>query len=233
MEVRNFVIMMIMASLSLTFVLLIALGLYHYRPDLIGLDSSSKIEKSIIKEDTLYVEPTVQITQQRYELLNEELLKKIRFKQEKDSLLRVSMVFLDSIEYFRRSSTSYKDSLLGAENRLSEEAKRFASLSDSLAKIAKNYDLALKKVKDAEARLDAQETFIEEELDSLTIKGYQEFAKIYNNSNPVEVAKILEVIDERDAAMILKKMSKRKAGKVIDAMDPQRAATILLLGAVE
>ena len=58
--------------------------------------------------------------------------------------------------------------------------------------------------------------------DSLSIKNFDEFAKIYNNSNPRDVAKILEQLDERDAAMILKKMNKKKAGKILESMLPRK-----------
>jgi flagellar motility protein MotE (MotC chaperone) len=86
------------------------------------------------------------------------------------------------------------------------------------------------KVKQAELKISDQEKFISQKEDSSQKIAFQNFAKIYNNSKPADVAKILEQIDERDAAMILNMMSKKKAGKIIESMKPEQAAAILLLG---
>jgi flagellar motility protein MotE (MotC chaperone) len=74
------------------------------------------------------------------------------------------------------------------------------------------------------------EDMLANRYDSMEVKNFETFAKIYNSANPKDVAKILEQIDERDAAKILKLMQNKKAGKVLEAMLPEQAAAILIIG---
>jgi len=103
-------------------------------------------------------------------------------------------------------------------------------LVDSVSKVNQELSGVASRLETARKRIENYEEMLESRIDSASRMNFVAFAKIYDNSNPADVARILEQLDERDAARILKLMQRRNAGKVLEAMRPENAAAVLLLG---
>lgn len=230
MDVQQLIKVVIAVSISFVFALLSILGIYKYKPEYLGLPPNPIDSTLIAVEDTIYTPPSVVLTQKAYNRLNKELAEKDYFINQKDSLTKQKKQLLDSIEALKKQTSLYLDSIKRVENRYQDMSQKKISAQDSIKKLNEKYllvknqaDLTDKKLKDAE-------NFINKKVDTLVNTTFENFAKIYNNSNPSDVAKIIEQIDDKDAAIILKLMNKKKAGKVIEALSKEKAATILLLG---
>lgn len=103
----------------------------------------------------------------------------------------------------------------------------------SLSNSSLAFDSLKNEIKVLQEKQDKDDTNFALKMDSLTRANYQTFAKIYDNTNPPEVAQILQNIDGREAAVILKMMKKKQAGKVLESMNPERAANILRLSSFD
>jgi hypothetical protein len=231
MTARQLIIGIMVLAASFLILVLVAISVISYYPSLVGLDNlfpndsiSAENEKNIRK-----LKP-VTITTEEFENFEKSLAEKERIKRERDSLDNSVAHMMDSIRLVYESTEYIRDSIskvTGLSGSLMDENQ---SLRDSLDKVAKYLQDSLRKLSVTRNQLNVTEKFLTSRLDSLELKNYQEFAKIYNNSNPADVARILEQIDQRDAARILKMMQARKAGKVIEQMKPENAAMMLLLG---
>jgi flagellar motility protein MotE (MotC chaperone) len=212
---------------------------YNYAPTYLGLppnpeDTMQVVEEpEPVEEDTVYIEPPIEITRQEFDQMQLELLKKALARKRSDSLAKLRLELIDSLENIQKRIDNQSDSVSVVRDTLKKSEQYSQQLTDSLKKLFADYQKSLKKIELIEQKIEDQDAFIEKRYDSLEMENFRTFAKIYNNSNPQDVARILEQIDERDAALILKLMSKKKAGKVLDAMMPEYAAAILLLGASE
>lgn len=137
--------------------------------------------------------------------------------RQKDTLLAKRKELVDSLSQFKKTlETAHKDN---------------SSLKDTIDNYVKKLEKAQKEIQLRDERLAQQEKYFNRKVDSLEMLNFKQFASIYKNAQPAEVAKILSQIDEKDAATILKLMPKKQAGKIIDALAPGKAALILLLGA--
>jgi flagellar motility protein MotE (MotC chaperone) len=136
---------------------------------------------------------------------------------QQDSLLTINKKFTDTLNQFKKAlETAYKDN---------------SALKDTINNYLIKFDKFKKEIQLKDERLAQQEKYFNHKVDSLEMVNFKQFASIYKNAQPTEVAKILSQIDEKDAATILKLMPKKQAGKIIDALQPGKAALILLLGA--
>lgn len=230
MDVKQLITVIIVASVSFTIVILLVLGIYKYKPEYMGLPPNPVDSTLVMVEDTVYIEPSVVLTQKAYNKLNKELAEKEYFIKEKDTLFKQKKSLLDSINFLKKQTQMYLDSIKRVENRYKDMTKKKITVEDSIKKLNQKFLTTANKAELTEKKLKDTENFLNKKIDTLEAKSFADFAKIYNNSNPTNVAKILEQIDDRDAAKILKLMSKKKAGKIIEAMDKEKAATILLLG---
>ncbi len=227
MNSRQFIILMIFGSVSLTMIFIAVLGIYYYEPALLGYPPRNT--DSLAGKEALEVNPTLEITESRLKKFEKELIEKERLSRQLDSLKKARKQLADSIKSISSITISYKDSVSGIVEKLKESKQNVSKKNDSLANLEQLYEKTLKNLKSTEQLVKDQEEFIIQKEDSVQKANFQLFAKMYENTDPKEVADILQQIDERDAAQILKFMQKKKAGKVIEAMSPDRAAAILLL----
>lgn len=241
MNMRQLIIGIIIVSAVFALIMAGIIGVFKYKPELIGIKDKSdttkvkKIEKPVKKETPVilhdvYYEPTVEISQEMLEKLELGLLKNDDYIVKIDSLKNIEKYLRDSLKSGYSKEMAYRDSLKRSMSNFSNILKEKNFLSDSLSRTAGLVKSANEKYENAKKRIENYESLMESRIDTASRSNFETFAKIYENSKPAEVARILEQLDERDAAKILKKMSRKKAGKVLESMKPENAAAILLLG---
>ncbi len=238
MNSKSLIILTIVLALSFILVIGGILALYKYEPTILGLPPNPEdtlkskqveyIEPEIL--DTFYVEPRVELSVAEFDSYQSQLIKNAIMKYQNAQTLAQKQRLLDSLNYLMQNMKIVRDSIGRYRDSVGKGLSYAKYLNDSLAKLANMYKNIIQESDNAKQMLKEREKMLEKRHDSLSIKNFDEFAKIYNNSNPKDVAKILEQLDERDAALILKKMQKKKAGKVLEAMLPENAAAIMLLG---
>ncbi|MCX6152997.1 MAG: hypothetical protein NT007_02430 [Candidatus Kapabacteria bacterium] len=228
MNIKSVIILIVIITLTFSFLLIGGAVVVKYYPHLIGFNGKKK-DSLQSKQDTLYVENLMKINELKLKQMEQSINEKPKLFSQIDSLKKLNQKMLDSVNFVWKTTKHYQDSINKVHGTLAEVRKTNNFLIDSLTKVnitnkslKSNNDLSRKKIDD-------QEKLIQAKNDTIENKNFTYFAKIYNNSNPSDVARILEQIDERDAAKILKLMQKKKAGKVIESMLPERAAAILLL----
>jgi flagellar motility protein MotE (MotC chaperone) len=228
MSLKNVIILLVVITLSFSLLLLGGAAVMKYYPSLVGFPSTKK-DSSNNKQDTLYVENLIKISENKYRQMEQSIAEKSKLFHLIDSLKGVNNKMADSINQVKKLTHVFEDSVGKVQNLVNGARKTNSWLIDSLTKVNilnKNLKSTIDLTK---KQFDEQNKLILSKNDTLENKNFTYFAKIYNNSEPASVAKILEQIDYRDAAKILKLMQKKKAGKVIESMLPERAAAILLL----
>lgn len=140
---------------------------------------------------------------------------------------------LDSVAFFRKVEEQKKKVEAQWKKQVDSLHKALGQTQNSLSGTSSSLDSLKNEIKALQTKQDKEETNFALKMDSLTRANYQTFAKIYDNTNPPEVAQILQNIDGREAAVILKMMKKKQAGKVLEAMNPERAANILRLSSFD
>ena len=235
-------LLMIIMSVLLAFVVIISafLGLIKFYPAALGLPEPAKDTTNIMNTNLAPqqasagpapVIPIAHLTQYQLDSLNIELMKRNLDSNERKAIIDNNRFLIDSINKINNMIAGLKDNFSKTADTLNKKAGVSKKLSDSLTTLYNLYLKANNEIAATKEKIKAQEKSIEKNIDSLSQKNFETFAKIYNGSSPKEVAKILEQIDEKDAAKILKMMQKKKASKVLDLMKPEVSAAILLLGA--
>ncbi len=237
MRPKHFIMILIIIAAAFSLIMLSIGGVYLFAPQAIGLQpkknkvDSTKIKNiEIKKKDTVPIVPSVIITLEKLRELEKNIITKAAISNDKDSLFKYAQYLQDSISNIYKNNSIYKDSIQYYIKTISDVKQYTNKLLDSVLKINTDLKKGKARVDFVEQRLKEQEEIFTKKQDSVEKKNFEVFAKMYNNSNPAEVAKILEHLDERDASKILKLMSVKKAGKVLEAMKPEQAAAILLLG---
>lgn len=238
MNWRQLIIGIIIASAVFALIIGGFIAVVEYKPEMLGIKDPSDTTKVVEKIElpkpvpirTVHIEPTVEISQA--ELLNFEwqVIRKDELYISIDSLKRIEKYLRDSIKANSQTIYRYKDSVKRANYNADKAMKLKQELSDSLAQISENLRKTKDKQSTAQKRIENYEQMLEAKIDTASKSNFITFAKMYDNTNPKEVAGILEQLDERDAAKILKLMNRKKAGKVLEAMKPENAAAVLLLG---
>lgn len=214
--------------------ILIVLGIFTYYPETLGLSpKKSKLDSLALTVDTIITPPTVSITKERMDELMDYRMQKFRLRSDRDSLLSASDKLIDSLNKLQELTKAYIDSVKSSREVRDSVLAQKRALLDSLNIVNKELKSKVNEIEKTRQRISSQEEFITQKQDSTELENFKTYAKMYNNTNPAEVAKILEQIDERDASQILKLMQTKKAGKVLEAMRPERAAAIMLLGTNE
>ncbi len=212
---------------SLIFIFLVILGLYKFFPEIFGVQKETKNEKIETITTEYKGEPKIVLSRKEYDewiqksfnvqaIESENLFLSNYTRYLQDSLNKLS-AFFSGIE---RMKKDLEDSVQLWKGKFDEKSREVSNLLNQIQlkekAIAELQSLIENKAKTGKAISDSAKQVV-----------YSTFAKIYENSDPKEVAKILELLDEEQALSILKAMSKKKAGKIIDALSPERSARIL------
>lgn len=217
----------ILAAVSIligTFILIIGtvVGIYYFYPELLGftpkLSTVQRPNVAMTKSDSLAAQKKKDSTELSIPY---------------DSLKKMAFSLKDSLYNKREIIQNYNDSISGLVKRILDLNSNESKLNDSVNTYKKQLATVVSNMKEFQELVAKKDSLNIVVKDSLSEKNLVQFAKIYNNSAPTEVAKILEKIDGKDAAKILKIMQPKKAGKVLEAMKPEFAAEILLKGALE
>lgn len=237
MRPRHFIIILMIIAGAFALIMLSIGGVYLFAPQALGIKpkpqaiDSTKIKKvDVKKRDTVPLVPSVVITLEQLREFEKNIVTQAAISNDKDSLYKYSLNLQDSIVNIYKTNANYKDSIDYYRKTIADVKQYTNKLLDSILMINSDITRAKARVDFVEKRLKEQDEIVSKKQDTLEKKNFEVFAKMYNNSNPADVAKILEVLDERDASKILKLMSIKKAGKVLEAMKPEQAAAILLLG---
>jgi len=213
------------AILAGTFLLIIGsvVGIYFLNPEILGFSptknpNSAKYEEfEQVKSDSI-----------EEEFSNTSDQSDIQY----DSLKSLNLILKDSLNAKSEIIKIYNDSIASLVKRIIELDNFQNSRIDSVKIVKNRISQVLNDYNNVKIELLKKDSLMVKKKDSLTEKNMIQFAKIYDNSGPKEVAKILEKLDSKDAAKILKLMQVKKAGKVLESMKPEIAAQILLEGNV-
>lgn len=240
MNRRTLLILLLMLFTVFTIIVIGLMAVYKYEPTYLGLPphpvDSTELAEEIVPEiiipmDTVKLEPKIALSLNEYEKLQAAYLKAAVMMSENQIAENRKQHLIDSLLKVYKNLRRYNDSVKVLADTIRGAKTDYATLYDSLQKLNKIHMDSISKLRLANKTIDKQAQYIERTYDSLELKNFETFAKIYNTSNPADVARILEQIDEKDASMILKMMSRKKAGKVLEVMIPEQAAAIMLLGA--
>lgn len=212
-------------------------GVYKYKPQWLGLPPRPEDTVKVHVDTTPkkpevkpFVEPKVEMTKWDYDSLQVEMVKRAISNYQNLNLMHYARTLQDSINKLNQSVWAYKD----AGKRLADTVRftkyNYQKFNDSLAKLYTEISRLKAENENTKKMTGEQKKVNDKRTDSLNSKQIEAYSKIYNDIDPVKVAKILEQLDERDASRILKLMNKKKAGKVIESMLPENAAAILMLG---
>ncbi|MFP4368860.1 MAG: magnesium transporter MgtE N-terminal domain-containing protein [Candidatus Kapaibacterium sp.] len=235
MNLKQILIFALIAVFSLTFIFLAAiLGIYTVEPSLLGYkdDTPKDTVRPVVTPEPLPEPPAmVKISESKLKEFRDNTGRMRELSSEKQELLKNIAALQDSLKNEKDISKSRLDSVGRIKSTVDTNIKQIAYLKDSINTINARLQKAENKLKLAQGLVEDQEKLMAAKMDSLETMNFTTFAKMYDNAEPAEVARILEQIDERDAARILKMMQRKKAGKVLEAMRAESAAAILLLGA--
>jgi len=227
MNIKQALIVLAIIVGSLIFIFLVILVLYNFFPEIFGLKKETKSKEVETFKTEYKKEPKIVLSRSEYD----EWLQK---SFNASALLAENQFLSNYSRYLQDSLKKLNDQLMGLE-RFNKD------LNDSLNEWKGKYEERVREVQNLLAQMQQKDKMIAELnsrfeqisksgkalTDSAKKEVYTTFAKIFENSNPQEVAKILEHLDEQQALAILKSMSKKKAGKIIDVLSPERSARIL------
>lgn len=235
MSKRQILFIVLAILVPFVVVLLIFIGIYNYYPEYLGLPPK-KPDTTEIKEHTPVIpEKPSQIyifTKEEYDKLLLKQTVPFLYKYQIENLNWQNFFLKDTLEKLTLSYRKLIDSLNSYSKKLSSEISANKSLNDTINKL---HNFLAQKNKDYENLKDLfnklKEKKIEQQkLDSLYTENIITFAKILNNSEPTEIAKILLKLPAEDAAKILKTLQVKKAGKVLDNLPADSVSKIIKYG---
>jgi flagellar motility protein MotE (MotC chaperone) len=244
METRHIIAAIIVLICSVGMAIALAFGIMRFYPQLLGMDGDGHFLKrgempemvvdstnnEIIIEDELPTVSTVSVTLDKIKRYEFEIQNKEALQNENDSLIKVSQSLMDSIDVIIASSKSSLDSIDIIHDAYRKAKAENQKLKDSLKSISNIYLEKDDKIEKLSKELEEKDNLLTAKMDTLEAEHYRNLAKIYNYSNPIETARALEQLDEKDAAIILRMMRKKISGQVLDAMNPATSAAIIQLG---
>ncbi|MGB9771295.1 MAG: magnesium transporter MgtE N-terminal domain-containing protein [Candidatus Kapaibacteriota bacterium] len=229
MNVKQALLILLIVLGSLIFLFLALLGLYKFAPGFFGIQSDEQKKEPKPEEikEQFKSEPKVVLSKYEYDEWLQKSFNAFAVVKENQFLVNYSKYL--------------QDSLTIVNSKLKEIQTDNIKLIDSLNKIhtlinekkLENSKL-LSQISQKEKELAELKSFLQKQkesgkalTDSAKLEVYKTFAKIYENANPEEVAKVIENLEDKDALALLKLMNKKKAGKIIDRLKPERSAQIL------
>ncbi len=241
MSYKKLIIIIVSLIISLLIAIVGLMLLYKFKPELIGLapknnNSKEKVEENKNKDKLLKADAKMNISLLEFNKMQSELIKSAILKYQNEDIQKQKNFLYDSLKNVSISMKPTRDSLVMLRDSFQISRTYINHLNDSLNKLSTLYNTALSDIKKTKSTIKdktektKQEQIAKKTADSTKQYNLMNYAKIYNNSNPQEVALILDQLDEKDAAFIIKNMNKKKAAKVIEKMQPESAAAIMLLG---
>lgn len=210
------------AVLGVTFALLAGafVGIYFFYPEMLGFSPKKSKAKHLLSDSTMTFADSVEAFQRQ---------KTDDIVMPYDSLKMMALSLKDSLKDKNEIVQIYNDSISALVKRIVDLNQNENKMLDSISSIKSKLSRTLADLKDVKGEIVAKDSLESIKGDSLSLQNLTQFAKIYNNTRPSEVAKILEKLDGRDAAKILKLMQAKKAGKVLETMNPEIAAKLVQL----
>lgn len=227
MKLKQALIILAITIGFLVITTLVLFVLYKFAPGILGIEQPNKEKLPETTKVEFKNEPKVVLSRVQYE----EILQK-HFD---------AKVALEENKFLLNYRTTLQDSIKKLNQEIDSISRHFLTFSDSLKtknKLIEEKEQSIKKLLLELRQKDNQiAEFKEKESQEFTSGNpytdsarqvlYSTFARIYENANPKEVAKIFEILQDEHVVGILRQMSKRKAGKIIDALKPERSAAIL------
>lgn len=141
MDIKKASLIIIGISFSLTFSVLAVLGIYTYDPTIMGFpphpEDTTKVVMLPPPPKPVETVKTVEITEEQFQKMEDELIAKNRVIQSKDSLAKANKRLQDSIKSLIAISKKYNDSIKSVQKYLDSTKIAKSSLSDSLDRLAK------------------------------------------------------------------------------------------------
>jgi flagellar motility protein MotE (MotC chaperone) len=210
-----------------TFVLIVGsvVGIYFLYPEVLGFAPPQVRKDKIAKDSASTKFDSLALKKQ-----NDSSELAIPY----DSLKNIAFALKDSLRNKKDALKIYNDSISGLVKRIIQLDNNESKITDSVNIVKRQMSKAMDDLQQLKKSVGLKDSLNAVKADSMSIKNLVQFAKIYNNVAPTEVAKILEKIENRkDVAKIIKLMQPRKAGKVLESMKPEMAADILLQGSID
>jgi flagellar motility protein MotE (MotC chaperone) len=204
-------------------------ALFKIFPSWFGIRMPQAQEYSKVEPGKQATQPGVWITKYNYDKLQSLIIKNKVLQNESDSTNKIYNKLIDSIEKVKANPESAINIQLQLQDSIKKIQAKITQVKDSLTRYTNLYAKAENDLKSFRQK-EAQASSPPKNKDSLRKQNLLDYAKIYNNASPSEVAKILEKLSDKDASFILKAMDKKKAGKILDIMSKERAAAILKQG---
>lgn len=229
MNQKQLIILLVSIVMSMSLVLLLAAGMYKYKPELLGLPSRDTVPEVAVW-DTLQLRRETVIDPMELNRLRKSLQEyKAKFRSEK---MKAELAYKldDTLTDKEMLIRELNDTVDVRETKIEKLLGDIEQLKDSIADLDRLVDMHKSESDLYSEMIDEQSAKFSDVEDSLYVENFKSFAKLYNNAEPADVAQILSRIDDADAARILKFMQKKKAGAVIENLPANKAAAILLLG---
>lgn len=228
MNLKQALITLAIVLSSLVVLLLVFFAIYKFAPGLFGIKEREKpVEEKIEKIEEFKSEPKVVLSKLEYDQWLQKYYNAFTLQKENQFLVNYS-------SYLKDSLAKLNSKLLELEKELLQSQDSLVKMSNLLSEQGKQISRMRAEITEKETEILSLRNFIEGQqasgkalTDSAKMVVYTTFAKIYENASAQEVAKIIELLDDRDAIAILKVMNKKKAGKVIDMLTPERSAKLL------
>lgn len=229
MNQKQLIIILVSIAMSMSLLVIIAAGVYTYKPSILGLGGPDTLETVSVWDTISFRRETV-VDPAELEQLRKSLNQyKAKYRSEK---LKAELAYKlsDTLTDKEKMLRDLADSLEAKENNISRLREKNQSLKDSIMDLNDLVEMHKNESELYAGMIESKDSEYRNLEDSLYIANFKAFAQLYNNSEPQDVAQILSRIDNNDAAKILKFMQKKKAGKVIENLPASKAAAILLLG---
>ncbi|MFN3780911.1 MAG: hypothetical protein ACK4SO_01900 [Candidatus Kapaibacteriota bacterium] len=228
MNVKQALTILAIVLVSLVSLVVLLFAIYKLAPGIFGIKEKEKtVEEKIEKSEEFKSEPKVVLSKLEYDEWLQKYYNAFTIQKENQFLVNYSRYLKDSLAKLNSKQMELQKELHQAQDSLgrlslllNEKDKQISRMLNEISEKNKEI-LALRNL------MEAQQASGKALTDSAKMVVYTTFAKIYENANAQEVAKIIELLDDRDAIAILKVMNKKKAGKVIDMLKPERSAKLL------
>lgn len=225
MNLKQLILIISIVIGSLVGILLILLAIYKFAPGILGIKEEEPEKTEKVEE--LRNEPRIVLSRKQYDQWIQKGFNIEATLAENKFLNNYQKTLLDSIARLNSQLSTINKELSIYVDSMKKSNQIFAAKDRKIQELLTQITEKDKRIAQLQRRIDSESPGGTTVSDSAKDALLMNFAKIYENSDPKEVAKIIEHLDNKEAAKILRFMSKKKAGKIIDALKPERSAEIL------